>query len=145
MLSEIYKTKTHKIPKNKEIDFTYESNDKEVKGYLYYSIDNNYNKSFFNFTVSCENITGPAIKYYNNNNYYIYYCFKNNSDEFHKNDSDSSEENRNSKMLKPSKKQESNKIIIYIIISVIIILLVTSIFIYKRYLAKVGDKNLEKK
>jgi len=120
-LSEIYKTKTHKIPKNKEIDFTCEFNDKEFKGYLYNSIDNNYNKSSFNFTVSCENYTGPAIKYYNNNNYYIYYCFKNNSEEFHKNDSYSSEENRNSKMLEPSKKQESNKIIIYIIIVVIVI------------------------
>ena len=89
-LSESYKSKINKIPKNKVIDFIYETNDKEIKAKLYNNIDN-YSKEYispFKINRSCENINGPAIFYYNNNqNYYIYYCFKNCSDEFYKSDS----------------------------------------------------------
>ena len=139
---EIYKNKINKIPKYQEIDFTCENNDKEIKAYLYNSIDNyKYNFTHFNINTSCESIDGPAIEYYNNNqNYYIYYCFKNDSD------SNSNEGNSNSNLPEPYKKKGSNKIIIYIIIAVIvIILLVISIFIYKRYFRKTGDQKLAKK
>ena len=139
-LSETYKTKTNKILKNKEIDFTCEINDKEIRADIYNNIDDIEFKNLSNIksNVSCENINGPAIFYYNNNqNYYIYYCFKNCSDELYKNDS---------YCLNLGKKQSSNSISIYIIIvAIAIILLVISIFIYIRYFLKSKEQKLDKK
>ena len=139
-LNETYKTKTNKILKNKEIDFTCEINDKEIIADIYNNIDDIEYKNLPNIKshVSCENINGPAILYYNNKqNYYIYYCFKNCSDEFYKNDS---------YCLNLERKQSSNSIIIYIIIVVIvIILLVISIFMFIRYLGITKEQKFDKK
>jgi len=137
--SEIYKTKTNNIPKNKEIDFTCEIKDKEIKTNLYRSINSvEYKKSYFSLNVSCENYKGPSISYYNNKqNYYIYYCFKNCSDEFYKNDS---------YCLNLERKQTIKKIVIYIIITIIIIILLAiSIFLLIRYLRKTKEGKLEEK
>ena len=137
--SEIYKSKISKIPKNKDIAFIYEINDKKIRANLYNTIDNNkYNISRFELNTSCENINGPVIKYYNNKqNYYIYYCFKNCSDEFYKNDS---------YCLNLDRKQRLNRIIIYIIIAVIATILFTfSIFLLIRFLRKKEEIKLANK
>jgi len=137
--SEIYKTKTNNIPKNKEIDFTCEIKDKDIETRLYKSIISvEYKNSYLSLNVSCENYKGPAISYYNNKqNYYIYYCFKNCSDEFYKNDT---------YCLNEERKQTIKKIIIYIIITVIaIILVVILIFLLIRYLRKTKEEEFENK
>jgi len=134
--SEIYKTKIKRLIKNKEIDLTFEINEKKLIVRLYNNIENyNNNISSFELSISCENFNGPKILYYNNNqNYYIYYCFKNCSNESYKNDS---------YCLNEFRKQRIKIIIICIIIAIIaIILLIISFFLYKRYLRKTYEKKL---
>ena len=136
--SEMYKNKFNKIPKNKDIFFARDFIDKKIKISLYYNIISyeKYNSSKFDLNISCENVNGPKILYYNNNqNYYIYYCFKNCSDESYKNDS---------YCLNLEKKQKIKRIIIYIVIAIIvIILLAISIFLLKRHFKKTEDQKLE--
>ena len=161
--NEFYKTKINKFPKSNELAITYEINNKEIKADLYNNIDIKYNKSSFKLNVSCENITGPAISYYNNNqSYYIYYCFKNYSDEIYKNDSeeiykndteeiykndsDTHEENKNPNLPETNRNQSSNRIIIYIIIAaIVLILLAISVFLYIKFCRKTEEQKLANK
>ena len=141
--SESYKTKINKDYKNNELILIYENNDtKEIKAEHLYNIDNiKYKSISFKINVSCENIKGPRIFYYNYhhnqyNNYYIYYCFKNCSDESFKNDS---------YCLNLERKEKTKKIIIYVIISVFaIILLAILIFLLISYIRKTKDQKMPK-
>ena len=136
--SEIYKNKFNKIPKNKDISFARDFIDKEIKISLYNNIISNkkYNISYFDLNISCENVNGPKISYYNNNqDYYIYYCFKNCSDESFKNDS---------YCLNLEKKQKIKRIIICIVIAIIIIILLAiSIFLIIRLFKKTKEQKFE--
>ena len=137
---ETYGTKIYKNSKTNEITFACakSDNNKNVEINLYKN--EIYNTTLkFNINISCENIVGPRIFYYDNsqnkNNYYIYSCFKNCSDEFYKNDS---------YCIAEYERQRANNFIIYIIITVVILILLGILFLILYLRRKKDDKYSEK-